>query len=65
MEDAVFWVIFGGGLLSLMTWVWYYASLGKRMNKEEEKAGRDLTYEFSPFTGSSHGANSNKKHDRK
>ncbi|MCA0993811.1 hypothetical protein [Pseudalkalibacillus hwajinpoensis] len=55
MEDAVFWIMTGGGLLSLIAWGWYYASLGKRISKEEEKAGRDLTYEINPFTGSSRG----------
>lgn len=31
--------------------MWYYAALGKRIKHEEEKAGRDLTYEINPFTG--------------
>ncbi|MFC0188637.1 hypothetical protein ACFFJY_10090 [Fictibacillus aquaticus] len=46
------WIIFGGGVLSLIGWVWYYAALGKRISAEEKKAGRDLTYEMNPYTGS-------------
>ncbi|MBF0707845.1 hypothetical protein IQ283_14700 [Alkalihalobacillus hwajinpoensis] len=65
MEDTAFWIMIGGGLLSLIAWGWYYASLGKRIAKEEEKAGRDLTYEINPYTGSSHGVDSKKKQDRK
>lgn len=63
MEDAAFWITTVGGLLSLIAWGWYYASLGKRIAKEEEKAGRDLTYEMNPFTGSSQSAETKK--DRK
>jgi len=32
--------------------VWYYAALGKRIHQEETEAGRDLSYEMNPFTGS-------------
>ncbi len=53
MDDAVFWVTSIGGLLSLGSFVWYYASLGKRISKEEKEAGRDLTFETNPFTGTS------------
>ncbi|WP_153463461.1 hypothetical protein [Sediminibacillus terrae] len=50
--DAVFWVTTIGGLLSLGAWAWYYAALGKSVSQEEKEAGRDLTYEINPFTGS-------------
>ncbi|MGA9289821.1 MAG: hypothetical protein WBV93_15920 [Anaerobacillus sp.] len=53
MDDAVFWVTSIGGLMSLGAFVWYYASLGKRISKEEKEAGRDLTFETNPFTGTS------------
>jgi hypothetical protein len=41
-----------GGLLACGAWIWYYASLGKSISEEEKEAGRDLTYEINPFTGS-------------
>ncbi|QTN00825.1 hypothetical protein ERJ70_16975 [Sediminibacillus dalangtanensis] len=50
--DGVFWVTIIGGLASLGAWMWYYAALGKRTSQEELEAGRDLTYEINPFTGS-------------
>ncbi|KMM38440.1 hypothetical protein [Guptibacillus hwajinpoensis] len=53
MDDAVFWVSSIGGLLSLGVFIWYYASLGKRISKEEKEAGEDLTYKINPFTGTS------------
>lgn len=52
MESAVFWITTIGGLLSFGAWIWYYASLGERISKEEKEAGKDLTYEMNPFTGS-------------
>ncbi|MFN7249912.1 MAG: hypothetical protein ACK4M9_03885 [Anaerobacillus sp.] len=55
MENAVFWITTIGGLLSLSASIWYYSSLGKRISKEEKEAGKDLTYEINPFTGSSKG----------
>lgn len=50
--ESVFWITTIGGLLSVVAWIWYYASLGKRISKEEKEAGRDLTFEINPFTGS-------------
>ncbi|WP_349408774.1 hypothetical protein [Pseudalkalibacillus sp. SCS-8] len=35
--------------------IWYYASLGKSISKEEKEAGEDLTFKINPFTGSSKG----------
>jgi len=32
--------------------IWYYSSLGKRINQEEKEAGKNLSYEINPFTGS-------------
>ena len=55
-----FWVTSIGGLLSLGAFAWYYASLGKRISKEEKEAGRDLTYETNPFTGTSRKSKSKK-----
>jgi len=48
----VFWISTVGGILAFSSWVWYYASLGKRIHQEEKEAGKDLTYEINPFTGS-------------
>ncbi|MFD1888400.1 hypothetical protein [Paenibacillus wenxiniae] len=31
---------------------WYYIAIGKRISEEERKAGRDLSEEINPFTGS-------------
>ncbi|MBN8209110.1 hypothetical protein JI666_10175 [Bacillus sp. NTK071] len=53
MDDAVFWVSSIGGIFSLGAFIWYYASLGKRISKEEKEAEKDLTYETNPFTGTS------------
>ena len=39
-------------VLSIVANVWYYATLGKKVAEEEKKAGRDLTYEINPYTGS-------------
>jgi hypothetical protein len=50
--DTAEWIIFGGAVLSLATWIWYYAALGKRISSEEKKASRDFTNETNPFTGS-------------
>ncbi|AZB42075.1 hypothetical protein CEF21_07105 [Bacillus sp. FJAT-42376] len=47
-----FWISVIGGLLVFGSWVWYYTSLGKRVHQEEKEAGKDLTYEINPFTGS-------------
>ncbi|MCF6410698.1 hypothetical protein [Pseudalkalibacillus salsuginis] len=60
MNDAVFWVTSIGGLLSLGVFVWYYASLGKRISKEEKEAGKDLTYKINSFTGTSKNTKQNK-----
>ncbi len=49
-----------GGILAFGAWIWYYASLGKRISSEEKEDGRDLTYEINPFTGSAKDT-SNKK----
>ncbi|WP_167555266.1 hypothetical protein [Gottfriedia acidiceleris] len=49
-----------GGILVFGSLIWYYASLGKRIHKEEKEAGRDLSYEINPFTGSAK-SNSNEK----
>lgn len=51
----VFWISTIGGILAFGSWIWYYASLGKRIHQEEKEAGRDLTYEINPFTGSAKG----------
>ena len=48
-----FWIITLGGALAIGASIWYYASLGKSISKEEKEAGKDLTYETNPFTGSS------------
>jgi len=48
----VFWISTIGGILAFGTWIWYYSSLGRRINQEKKEAGRDLTYEINPFTGS-------------
>ncbi|WP_335872720.1 hypothetical protein [Bacillus sp. 2205SS5-2] len=53
MEGVAFWVTAIGGILSFGAFIWYYASLGKRISIEEKEAERDLTYEINPFTGSS------------
>ncbi|MEH7402892.1 hypothetical protein V7148_18120 [Gottfriedia acidiceleris] len=47
-----FWISTIGGILALGAWIWYYSSLGKRINQEEKEAGKDLSYEINPFTGS-------------
>ncbi|WP_338780558.1 hypothetical protein [Metabacillus sp. FJAT-52054] len=47
-----FWISAIGGILVLGLWVWYYSSLGKSVYQEEKEAGKDLTYEINPFTGS-------------
>lgn len=39
-------------ILSIVANVWYYAAIGKKVAEEEKKAGRDLTYEINPYTGS-------------
>ena len=57
----VFWVQFIGGILAFGAIVWYYASIGRMITAEEKKAGRDLTYEMNPFTGS---AVSTKEHTK-
>ncbi|WP_165346784.1 hypothetical protein [Gottfriedia acidiceleris] len=44
-----FWISTVGGILALGAWIWYYASLGKRIHQEEKEAGRDLTYEINPY----------------
>ncbi|OEH93742.1 hypothetical protein [Bacillus solimangrovi] len=59
--DGVFWITMFVGLLTVGSWIWYYASLGKRISSEEKEANRDLTYEINPFTGSSKHTNGNKK----
>ncbi|MEM4992126.1 hypothetical protein WKH56_06260 [Priestia sp. SB1] len=41
-----------GGILTGGAYMWYYATLGKKITEEEKAAGRDLTYEINPFTGS-------------
>ncbi|WP_227940275.1 hypothetical protein [Alkalihalobacillus deserti] len=53
MSDTFFWITTLGGLVTLGCFIWLFASLGKRISKEEKDAGRDLTYETNPFTGSS------------
>ncbi|MFC0560192.1 hypothetical protein [Halalkalibacter alkalisediminis] len=58
MSDTIFWISTLGSLVTLGCFVWLFASIGKRILKEEKEAGRDLTYEASPFTGS---AKTNKK----
>lgn len=50
---VAFWVTAIVGLLSFGAWILYYTSLGKRISHEEKEAGRDLSYEINPFTGSS------------
>ncbi|MGF9891669.1 hypothetical protein ABEX78_23705 [Priestia megaterium] len=45
-------VLLVGGVLAFGASTWYYAALGKRITDEEKEAGRDLTYEINPFTGS-------------
>ncbi|WP_341285345.1 hypothetical protein [Priestia megaterium] len=45
-------VLLIGGVLAFVASTWYYASSGKRITDEEKAAGRDLTYEINPFTGS-------------
>lgn len=47
-----FWIITAGGILAFGAWIWYYASLGRRISAEEKEARRDLTYEINAFTGS-------------
>ncbi|MEH7351343.1 hypothetical protein [Gottfriedia acidiceleris] len=56
-----FWISTIGGILALGAWIWYYASLGKRIHHEEKEAGRDLSYEINPFTGSSKATTNEKK----
>ena len=48
----VFWFEAIGGILAFCAFVIYYASLGRMITAEEKIAGRDLTYEIHPFTGS-------------
>jgi len=55
MSDSVFWISTLGSLASLGCFIWLFVSLGKRISKEEKDAGRDLTYETNPFTGSAKG----------
>ncbi|WP_154666089.1 hypothetical protein [Bacillus testis] len=52
MQSAIILVPLIGGLIAIGCSVWYYASLGKIISKEEKKAGRDLTNSINPFTGS-------------
>ncbi|WP_445491015.1 hypothetical protein [Niallia sp. 03133] len=60
--DVVFLVTSIGGLLAFGAWILYYVSLGKIISEEEKEAGRDLTYEINPFTGSAKDStNYNKK----
>ncbi|MEH6937355.1 hypothetical protein V7056_05745 [Bacillus sp. JJ664] len=40
------------GIIGFGSLVWYYAALGKRIHQEEKEAGRDLSYEINPITGS-------------
>ncbi|MGG2027553.1 hypothetical protein AB1282_17795 [Gottfriedia sp. S16(2024)] len=56
-----FWITTIGGILALGAWIWYYASLGKRIHQEEKEAGRDLSYEINPFTGSAKATSNEKK----
>ncbi|MDO6658724.1 hypothetical protein [Anaerobacillus sp. 1_MG-2023] len=53
MNDSAFWIKLIGGLLSFGAFTLYYVSLGKRVSKEEKEAGKDLTFEINPFTGTS------------
>ncbi|GGM20944.1 hypothetical protein GCM10011351_03500 [Paraliobacillus quinghaiensis] len=48
-----FWIMTGGGIIAIGASVWYYASLGKSISKEEKEVGKDLSYETNPYTGSS------------
>ncbi|MET3193364.1 hypothetical protein [Bacillus sp. OAE603] len=51
-----------GGVIGFGALIWYYAALGKRIHQEEKDAGRDLSYEINPFTGSAKGTfNQDKK----
>lgn len=50
---VAFWVTAIVGLLSFGAWILYYTSLGKWISHEEKEAGRDLSNEINPFTGSS------------
>lgn len=56
-----FWISTIGGILALGAWIWYYTSLGKRIHQEEKEAGRDLSYEINPFTGSAKVTSNEKK----
>ncbi len=60
MRTLFFWVPLVGGVIAFGAWIWYYASLGKRISAEEKEAGRDLTYEINPFTGSAKSISSKK-----
>ncbi|MFF3023470.1 hypothetical protein ACFVRR_12585 [Gottfriedia sp. NPDC057948] len=56
-----FWISTIGGILTLGAWIWYYSSLGKRINQEEKEAGKDLSYVINPFTGSAKSTSNERK----
>lgn len=52
MDQFFVWVPIVGGIIAFGAAIWYYASIGKAVHEEEKEAGKDLTYEINPFTGS-------------
>ncbi|MFC7370603.1 hypothetical protein ACFQPF_02810 [Fictibacillus iocasae] len=61
--DAVSWIVLVAALLSILSSIWYYTSLGRRISVEEKNAGRDLSCEMNPYTGSGSKNEMDKKQD--
>ncbi|MGM7700679.1 hypothetical protein ACSVDE_03075 [Pseudalkalibacillus sp. Hm43] len=61
MDQFFVWVPVVGGIIALGAGIWYYAAIGKAVHEEEQAAGKDLTYEMNPFTGSAKSKSVKKK----
>ncbi|MCD7034186.1 hypothetical protein LRR81_08065 [Metabacillus sp. GX 13764] len=59
--DGVTWAVIICMILAGGAWIWYYVALGYRIAREEREAGRDLTHEINPFSGSAKGPEKKKR----
>ncbi|GAE25192.1 hypothetical protein JCM9140_1172 [Halalkalibacter wakoensis JCM 9140] len=53
MDDLILLITIIGSLVIFACFAWMFASLGKRMNLEEKRSGKGITYTTNPFAGTS------------